>query len=101
MKIDIHGHFTPREYYNQLERLPGVTVSHRSGGISFLYRNGLQWLPFNEPMFDQADQLRDMDRKQIDVRILSLSTPSVYLFEQQVRIEVCCRVPHSSRSGGN
>lgn len=89
MKIDIHGHFTPRAYYDQLETLPGVTVSHRPGGISFLYRDGLQWLPFNDAMFAPDHQLRDMDRKQIDIRVLSLSTPSVYLFEGEQRISVC------------
>lgn len=89
MKIDIHGHFTPRLYYDALEALPGVSVSRRPGGISFLYRDGLQWLPFNEAMFDPDHQLRDMDRKGIDVRVLSLSTPSVYLFEAQRRIAVC------------
>jgi aminocarboxymuconate-semialdehyde decarboxylase len=89
MKIDIHGHFTPRAFYNELETLPGVTVDRRSGGISFLYRNGLQWLPFNEAMFEPDHQLRDMDRKQIDIRVLSLSTPSVYLFDALRRIQVC------------
>ena len=89
MKIDIHGHFTPQAYYDALETLPGVTVNHRPGGISFLYRHGLQWLPFNDAMFEPGHQLRDMDRKQIDIRVLSLSTPSVYLFDAVRRIEVC------------
>lgn len=89
MKIDIHGHFTPRAYYDALETLSGVTVSRRRGSISFLYRNGLQWLPTNDDMFDPAHQLRDMDRKQIDIRVLSLSTPSVYLFDAGRRVDVC------------
>ncbi len=89
MKIDVHSHFTSRSYYDALESLPGVTVERRTKGVHFLLRNGSPWLPFGDHMFDPDHLIRDMDRKQIDHRVLSLSTPSVYDFEQQQRIEVC------------
>lgn len=92
MKIDIHGHFTPRAYYDEIESLPGVTVDRRPDSVSFLYRDGLQWLPFRDEFFHPDHQLRDMDRKGIDMRILSLSTPSVYPFDPARRIEVCRRM---------
>jgi aminocarboxymuconate-semialdehyde decarboxylase len=89
LRIDIHAHFVERFYYEALERLPGVAVEHRNSGLSFLLRNGRPWLPFRDEMFDPEEQLRDMDRKNIDLRILSLSTPSVYEFDPQTRIELC------------
>jgi len=89
MTIDIHGHFCPRVYYDALETLPGVIAHRRPGGINFLYRNGLQWLPYNDAMFEPDHQLRDMDRKRIDIRVLSLSTPSVYLFDAKQRVKIC------------
>ena len=91
MRIDVHAHFTERSYYEDLATLPGVTVERHATGMSYLLRNGSKWLPFRDFMFDPDAQLRDMDRKGIDLRILSLSTPSVYLFETGRREEVCRR----------
>lgn len=88
MRIDVHAHFTTRDYYNELESMPDVTIERRSVGVHFLKRNGSNWLPFWDSMFDPDDLLRDMDAKGIDLRILSLSTPSVYEFEPQTRIRV-------------
>ncbi|WP_082456441.1 amidohydrolase family protein [Novosphingobium sp. Leaf2] len=89
MRIDVHGHYTARPFYEALEALPGVTVERRPAGVHFLKRNGSNWLPFWDRMFDPDDLLRDMDAKQIDRRILSLSTPSVYEFSPEVRIALC------------
>lgn len=89
MKIDVHAHHTSRSYYEALESMPGVTIERRNSGVHFLKRNGSNWLPFEDHMFDPDHLLRDMDKKNIDHRILSLSTPSVYEFEKQQRIEVC------------
>ncbi|KQM18217.1 hypothetical protein ASE49_08260 [Novosphingobium sp. Leaf2] len=66
-----------------------MTVERRPAGVHFLKRNGSNWLPFWDRMFDPDDLLRDMDAKQIDRRILSLSTPSVYEFSPEVRIALC------------
>ncbi|REE07385.1 aminocarboxymuconate-semialdehyde decarboxylase [Paraburkholderia sp. BL27I4N3] len=91
MKIDIHGHFVTRAYYDELETLPGVRYERRSSGLGYLIKEGRNWLPVRESMFDPDDQLRDMDRKGIDMRILSLSTPSVYLFDDAKQREAACR----------
>jgi aminocarboxymuconate-semialdehyde decarboxylase len=92
MRIDVHAHFMSRDYYAALETLPGVTVDRRAQGMSFLVKNGEQWLPFRDAMFGTDKLLSDMDRKGIDLRILSLSTPSVYIFEPAQRIELCRRM---------
>ena len=89
MRVDIHGHIVERSFYKRLESLPGVGVVRRQGGLGALTRNGRYWLPFKDAWFDQDEQLRDMDRKRIDMRILSLSTPSVYPFPAGQRVAVC------------
>lgn len=89
MKIDVHAHFTRRAFYDELEAMPGISIERRTQGVSFLKRNGSNWLPFWDSMFDPDDLLRDMDRKAIDMRILSLSTPSVYEFQALDRIRIC------------
>jgi aminocarboxymuconate-semialdehyde decarboxylase len=89
MRIDVHAHFMSRDYYTALERVPGVTVDRRASGMSFLVKDGAQWLPFRDTMFGTENLLADMDRKSIDLRILSLSTPSVYIFEPAQRIALC------------
>jgi aminocarboxymuconate-semialdehyde decarboxylase len=92
MRIDVHAHFMSRDYYAALESLPGVTVDRREQGMSFLNRDGAQWLPFRDAMFGTENLLADMDRKSIDLRILSLSTPSVYIFDPAWRIALCQRM---------
>ncbi|SDP61253.1 aminocarboxymuconate-semialdehyde decarboxylase [Rhodoferax sp. OV413] len=92
MRIDVHAHFMSRDYYAALENLPGVTVDRRAQGMSFLIKDGAQWLPFRDAMFGTDKLLADMDRKGIDLRVLSLSTPSVYLFEPEPRVELCRRM---------
>lgn len=89
MKIDIHSHYTRRPYYEALEAMPGVSVDRRPKGSHFLKRNGSNWIPFWDSMFDPDDLIRDMDRKSIDIRILSLSTPGVYEFDPVNRIRIC------------
>lgn len=88
MRIDVHAHFTTRSYYDELEQMPGITVERRDAGVHFLKRKGSNWLPFWDRMFDPDDLIRDMDAKAIDLRILSLSTPSVYEFDAATRIRV-------------
>lgn len=91
MRVDVHAHFMDRSYYEALASLPGVSIQRSREGMGFLLRNGSKWLPFNDAMFKPDGQLRDMDGKAIDLRILSLSTPSVYPFTGQSRIDLCRR----------
>lgn len=89
MRIDVHAHYTSRAFYEALESIPGVTIERRQSGVHFLKRNGSNWLPFWDRMFDPDELIRDMDAKGIDRRILSLSTPSVYEFAPEARIALC------------
>ena len=91
MRIDAHAHLALRDYFEQLQQLPGMTVQPGLPGVQMMRRGGTTFLPVREAWFDEADGLRDMDRKSIDLRIVSLSTPNVYPFTGATQTEVARR----------
>jgi aminocarboxymuconate-semialdehyde decarboxylase len=78
MRIDVHAHIVDRDYVEALTRLRGLTAERTADGKTLLRRDGYTVAWSRPDMFDIDHRLRDMDRKRIDVRILSLSTPNVY-----------------------
>src|SRR5262249_19821976 len=58
-------------------------------------KGGRNGLPFRREMFDPDHLIREMDRKGIDMSILSMNTPSVYIFEPGLRIELARRLNDS------
>lgn len=78
MRIDVHAHIVDRDYVEALTRLRGLTAERTADGKTLLRRDGYTVAWSRPDMFDIAHRLREMDRKGIDVRILSLSTPNVY-----------------------
>src|SRR5262249_25115732 len=88
MKIDVHAHQIEQIFFDALRSLPGVTVKLNPDRFSYLLKDGRTWLPFRPEMFDPDHLIREMDRKGIDVSILSMNTPSVYVFEPALRIEL-------------
>lgn len=91
MRIDAHAHLAIRDYFERLQRLPGMTVEAGMPGTNMIRRGGTTFLPVREAWFDEDDGLRDMDRKGIDLRIVSLSTPNVYPFTAASQAEVARR----------
>ena len=88
MKIDVHSHQIEEIFFDALRALPGVTIKTNPDRFSYLLKDGKTWLPFRPEMFDPDHLIREMDRKGIDVSILSMNTPSVYVFEPQKRIDL-------------
>lgn len=78
MKIDIHAHIVDRPYIDDLISDGGLVAQSTGAGQTLLRKDGHTFLWFRDSMFDIDDRLRDMDKKGIDMRMLSLSTPSVY-----------------------
>lgn len=78
MNIDIHAHYVDRSYLTALEGAMGLQPQ-ASGDGKTLYRHRGYTVAWSRPdMFDIEHKLRDMDRKGIDMRVLSVSTPNVY-----------------------
>ncbi len=85
--IDIHAHIVDRQYLEQLRTHLGLEVTE-SGDKTFLGRGGNTVAWSRPDMFEVDDRLRAMDRKGIDMRAISLSTPNVYAWEPSIQIEV-------------
>lgn len=78
MKIDVHAHITDRNYLKSLTALHGLTAIAGDNGQTLLRKGQTSYTWFRDSFFDIEARIRDMDEKGIDIRILSLSTPSVY-----------------------
>jgi hypothetical protein len=81
MKIDVHSHQIEKFFHETLAALPGVTLKVNPDRFSYLMKDGKTWLPFRPEMFDPDHLIREMDRKGIDISILSMNTPSAHIFE--------------------
>jgi len=78
MKIDVHAHFVDRAHLGELTRLHGLSPIPGSAGQTLLRKGNTTYTWYRESFFDLNERLRVMDKHGIDIRILSLSTPSVY-----------------------
>lgn len=81
-----------KPYFDMLETLPGMTRTKTPSGVHLLRHEGTTFLPFRDIWFEPDDIIRDMDRKGIDMRIISLSTPSVYSFDLAMQAEWARRI---------
>lgn len=78
MNIDVHAHILDREYLEALTSLMGLTVTHSDTGQTFLRKGNATVAWFREAFFSPDERVRAMDDAGVDMRILSLSSPSVY-----------------------
>src|SRR3979490_561746 len=92
MKIDVHCHHIEELFYDALKSLPGVTVKVNPDRFSYLLKDGQTWLALRPEMFVPAHLLREMDRKGIAGPVLSMNTPSVYIFEANLRSDLARRL---------
>ena len=88
MKIDIHSHIVERHYIDSLKDLLGLAVQCPAPGHTLLRRDGHTVAWYRDEMFDPEFRLREMDRKGIDIRVLSLSTPNVYCWPRDAQIKM-------------
>jgi aminocarboxymuconate-semialdehyde decarboxylase len=88
MKIDIHAHIVDRTYIERLGSTLKLETEKTADGKTLFRHNGYTVAWSRDDMFDIDERLRQMDRKKIDVRVLSLSTPNVYLWDEKVQIGV-------------
>ena len=91
MKIDTHAHYMAKSFYEAIEAMPGVSRKADPYGLQ-LVRDGKTVVPLNEKWLDPDDQLREMDRKGFDMRLVSLTTPNLYIFPVKDQPEIGQRV---------
>jgi aminocarboxymuconate-semialdehyde decarboxylase len=80
MKVDVHAHFISEEFYGELTRLPGISMRDTGGGRHELRLGSATYMWRKNEWFLPGHCLSDMDRKGIDMRLLSLSAPNVHSF---------------------
>jgi len=92
MQIDIHSHIVDRQYLADLNSELSLEVVTIDDGKSFFRSGGVTVAWSREDMFDIPGRIVQMDRKGIDMRVLSLSTPNVYLWDAARQVEVTRRI---------
>ena len=91
MKIDTHAHHTSKPFYEAIEAMPGVVRKSDPYGHR-LERDGKNIVPINDKWFDPDGHVREMDRKGFDMRLVSLTTPNLYIFPAKDQAEIGKRV---------
>ncbi len=91
MKVDVHAHIMSEALHDAVARLPGVTTVPNLWGAA-LKRGGTHVVSYNTAWYDRDHPIREMDAKGIDMRLLSLTSPSVYIFAPENQAEVARRV---------
>lgn len=86
--IDAHAHILDREYLNALTAHMGMTDSKTETGQTLLRKGNSTVAWYKDDFFDLESRIATMDKLGIDMRILSLSSPSVYEWTgpEQVRM---------------
>ncbi len=78
MIIDIHAHIVDRAYIDDLVSVSGLSSELNSQtGQTFFKKRGITVAWTRDDMFSIDGRLREMDRLEIDMRVLSLSATNV------------------------
>jgi aminocarboxymuconate-semialdehyde decarboxylase len=92
MNVDVHAHIVDRKYLQDLISTLGLETELTSDGKSLLRRDGCTIAWSRPDMFEIDQRLSEMDKKDITVRILSLSTPNVYLWDDANQVAAARQV---------
>jgi len=91
MKIDVHAHLTSRTFHEAIEALPGVVSRPNQYGRG-LYRNGKYVVSFDDAWMERDHVIRQMDAQGVDIRLICLAPPHVYIFDPDKQDGVTRRV---------
>jgi aminocarboxymuconate-semialdehyde decarboxylase len=86
MNVDVHSHIVDREYLDDLVSTLGLEIESTGDGKRLFRRNGSTVAWSRADMFEIDQRLSEMDKKDIAVRILSLSAPNVYLWDDAEQV---------------
>ncbi len=89
MRIDVHTHHYPNEYFALIEKRGGdFSFGVDPSGQRIIRYRGSRFFGVTAPMTNPDLRLADMDRVGMDVAVLSLSTPNVYFAEGAAQVDV-------------
>src|SRR5258708_2436153 len=79
-RIDVHSHVVPRELLDVLTQVPErYKMRYVADGHRHLAREGGEKLPVFDEFYDPAAKIAGMDRKGLDISMLS-PAPMVYFY---------------------
>ncbi len=79
MKIDSHTHIISRAFLEAAEKLPGAKAG-TEGNFHFIEREGKRVERIDTRWLEPDHRLHDMDKKGVDMHLISLSAPSLNPF---------------------
>lgn len=91
MKIDFHSHFIDRGHLDALQRRLDLKPESSADGKTIWRHNGVLLVWSRPDMFDIENTIAEMDRKQIDMRVLTITPPHVNPWRGQEQIDLSRR----------
>lgn len=93
MLIDLHTHFYPLAYLQLLEReATDVRLRPDPQGRRYLEQHASRLATLTRPMVDLEERLRLMDHLGVDIQVLSLTSPNVYVFPDEAAVRAAREV---------
>ncbi len=90
--IDVHTHLYPDEYLKDLERTPEpYALSLDARGQTILTLHGARVVTMTREMTDVDERIAEMDARGVDLQILSVTVPNVYVGPQARRHDLARR----------
>ena len=79
MIVDVHAHYYPEEYVAELARDAEFELTRDDFGNRVFWYQGARVFTVPEPNRDPAARVAELDAAGVDVEVLSLGTPNVYV----------------------
>jgi aminocarboxymuconate-semialdehyde decarboxylase len=80
MNVDVHSRIVDRQFLDDLVSTLSLTTEATDDGKRLFRKDGSTVAWSRDDMIDIDRRLEEMDKKDIAVRIMSLSAPNVYLW---------------------
>jgi len=87
-KMDIHTHYYTPSFFQKVSDSGGQFSFGTVAGQTIITYNGARFFGITPPMTDVAKRIEDMDRVEIDVEVVSLSTPNVFFADAKGQPDV-------------
>lgn len=86
MTIDVHAHIIGPAFYDAMKKIPGVTTAPHRYGIAIV-KDGETVINVSPDWFDAKHHVGEMDKRGIDLSLVSLTTPNLYVFPKELQAQ--------------
>jgi aminocarboxymuconate-semialdehyde decarboxylase len=88
MRVDVHTHAQPKEYLDALLDSGRYETVRDPNGQLVVRERGSRFLTITPQMHDPAQRVEEMDETDVDVQIISVTTPQVYFLSGQPAVDL-------------